>query len=198
MCAAFVYIWIQYFVQIDLTSSSVSNTFVNSTFINSTISGLSNQTSVSTHISFAAVPTIINGIATATSIIIGFSGTVVGIVARELLKDEKEERMKQYLIGTVLGTFPLIIFLFFMAYFFLLNGYVMVKTALQFTFIGFLFALYVLLGIFVFIALIIEQHKSKVKSQHALSSEIETNSNGEKQENSNAKTDVAIKPSTSQ
>lgn len=116
---------------------------------NSTVLAISTQT----------VPTIINGVTTATSIIIGFSGALVGLVAREILKnDEKDRKMREYMIGTLLFLFPIILLIDFGAYFNLLIGGYGFMVAIQWVLSGFLLALLLLVGIFILIWLIIEEH----------------------------------------
>jgi hypothetical protein len=50
-------------------------------------------------ISLQNVPTIINGITASTSIIVGFSGAVIGIVIRELFQNDKKAR--EYFLGVL-------------------------------------------------------------------------------------------------
>jgi hypothetical protein len=115
------------------------------------------------------VPTIINGIATSTSIAMGFAVTFVGIIARELLTEDKNQGTKRYLIGTYLLVFPILIIQLLTSYIFLLIGGIFLKTALAFAFIGLIFAILWIMAIFVFLEPIIkekeEQPSNSEKSQ---------------------------------
>ncbi|MGD0070022.1 MAG: hypothetical protein ABSB71_00470 [Candidatus Bathyarchaeia archaeon] len=114
------------------------------------------------HISAQTVPTIINGIATVTSITIGFSVALVGIIAREILMGEKNQQIKRYLVGRTLFTFPLLLLLLAFAYIFMLIGGMFLKTALQFAFIGLEFAILIVTAIFVSMEPIIKEQDEKV------------------------------------
>jgi len=148
----FVMFWLPPNIHIDITSPPSNTTY---TVANSTDA---------LHISVQTVPTVINGITTATSIIFAFSGTLVGLVARELLKDnERDKRMREYLIGGILFLFPLILLLFFGAYLNLLIGGLGFIIALEYAFVGLLLALLVLVGLFITIWLINEEHRSRAR-----------------------------------
>ena len=111
-------------------------------------------------ISVQTVPTVINGVTTVTSIVVGFSATLVGIVAHEILgHDERDERVRKYMIGGILFLFPSILLLDFGAYLNLLVGGASgFMTAIIYVLDGFLLALLVLVGIFISIWLINEEH----------------------------------------
>ncbi len=82
-------IWVQFALnpQIDTTGAS-----------NGTITVFGNTWRIA--IPFQTVPTIINGITASTSIIIAFSGAFIGIMFREIFKDDKES--KTILLGVLL------------------------------------------------------------------------------------------------
>jgi hypothetical protein len=125
-----------------------------------------NETLPMFHIYAQSVTTIINGIATATSIALGFGVTFVGIIAREILTETKNQGTKRYLIGTYLLVFPILLIQLATAYIFLLIGGIFLKTALAFAFIGLIFAILSITAIFVFLEPIIkEQNEEDINPQ---------------------------------
>jgi len=74
-----IWIWVGLEINIDYT---------NGNSLNSTIA-LDNA---KTFIEARTVPTVINGIATVTSIIIGFSGTTIGLLIKDILQDISKEK----------------------------------------------------------------------------------------------------------
>ena len=111
------------------------------------------------HVSPQSVPTIINGISTVTSIALGFSVAFIGIIARELLTEDKYQPIKQYLIGKYLFVFPLLLLQLVISYIFLLIG--SFQIALQFSFVGLVFAILWITAIFVLIEPIIKEQKRR-------------------------------------
>lgn len=88
-------------------------------------------------ISIQTVPTIINGISTATSLIIGFTGTAIGLMYKELFRNDK--KMKSALISLIFVIGSSSFFYFFLVYTFLINGLLVI--ALRTSMIGFLLTL---------------------------------------------------------
>jgi hypothetical protein len=117
------------------------------------------------HVYVQAVPTIINGIATATSIALGFAVTFVGIITRELLTEHKDDGLKRYLIGKYLFGLPFFLILLFSAYSFLLFGGVFIKTALAFAFIVLIFAILWIASIFVIINPFTDKQEEKTSNR---------------------------------
>jgi hypothetical protein len=100
--------------------------------------GVTNSTSLfgtQYQLSFDSVPTIINGIATSTSIIIGFTGAIIGIFY-QIFKDNLEMR-NILLTSAFLESIPLT--LLFIVYDILIMGYV--DSALRLALIAFAYAL---------------------------------------------------------
>jgi len=82
------------------------------------------------------VPTVINGITTSTSIIVGFTGTIIGIMVREIFKDDKKMRNALQYVSIFIGlTFAYL----FLVYYFVVGG--LLEMALRTALIGFLFTL---------------------------------------------------------
>lgn len=144
--AAVTWFLIYYSVQIDYTTTQT------------------NETTPMFHILAQNVPTIVNGIATVTSIALGFSVAFIGIIARELLNDDKYQLTKRYLIGNYLFVFPSLLLLLGSAYIFQLIGGVFIKSALEFAFISLIFAILWITAIFVLIEPIIKQQDAKSKN----------------------------------
>ena len=104
------------------------------------------------HLSLQTVPTVINGVTTATSIIIGFSGTLIGLLLHEMPKKKKQDKKaRMFLLVGVTFAFALIILQDFQAFVFLLMGGAGFLFALELVLSGLLTALLVLVGIFIFI-----------------------------------------------
>jgi uncharacterized membrane protein YqjE len=140
----FVAYWLPSRISIDTASTSSNATF---------------------QISVQSVPTVINGIATVTSIVVGFTAAVVGLVVREILgHGEKEEKLRRYMIGGLLFLFPSILLLDFWAYINLLMGeewrfVLAITTSLE----AFVLALLVLVSIFILVWLVNAEHERREK-----------------------------------
>lgn len=86
-------------------------------------------------LSFNSVPTIINGITASTSIIIGFTGAIIGIIF-QIFKDNIEMR-NILLISAFLESFPLLLLL--IVYIVLTQGFV--DSALRLSLVAFAYSL---------------------------------------------------------
>ena len=101
-----------------------------------------------------AIPTAINGIATLTGIIVGFSVAILGIVIRDFLKDSRGA--KEILIGSFGTPFILPMIFLFLAYYNLAIGQNLLTVAWGYAFDGFITSLFQLLFVFLFIAYVME------------------------------------------
>ena len=63
-----------------------------------------------------------------------------------MLKDDEDQKAKRYLIGTILGVFPITIFLILLTYIYLIMGENSFKWALIYAFVNMLFALLSMFG----------------------------------------------------
>lgn len=124
------------------------------------------------YLSVQTVPTVLNGITTATAIIIGFSGTIIGIVIHEFPKETKKDRKFRIFIMVL---FPLL-FIFvltldFWGYVWLLEGGTLFVSAITNMISGFLLAMLILIGLFIFIGFKFdeqeEESSDKTKQQPA-------------------------------
>jgi hypothetical protein len=94
------------------------------------------------------VPTVINGITTSTSVIVGFTGTIIGLMVKEIFKNDKKMRRALIYVSFFVGiTFVYL----FLVYLFLVGG--LLEFALRTAVVGFLatllvFVLTVSLGIY--------------------------------------------------
>ena len=122
-------------------------------------------------ISAQLVPTIINGIATSTNIMIAFGGALGGILIGYLLKDEVWER--EFVITVLLAfLFPLL-FEFF-AYIFLAIGQGAFAMAIKFAFTSFIYSIFFLTCLFVFATYRMYERRVKAESERAKSNESKT------------------------
>jgi hypothetical protein len=113
-------------------------------------------------LSVQTVPTVVNGITTVTSIIVGFSGALTGIILRGRPKEAKQDnRARRFLMVGVPVSIGIIILLDFFAYAYLLMGGVWFQTALLSVLSGLLWALFVLIGIFIYIGFRLNEEKSE-------------------------------------
>jgi hypothetical protein len=127
-------------------------------------SGNQTESAATYQIAIQTIPAIVNGLVTATGIIVGFSGTIVGIVFREFA--ERNDKLRRILFDSVLFIFPLILLFDFFAYYFLLTGNSRdaFVTALVIVLNGFLAALLLLIGIFNIISLLFEEHRKRLNA----------------------------------
>ena len=68
-------------------------------YSNNNLNGTTALYNAQTLIEARTVPTVINGIATVTSIIIGFSGTTIGLLIKSFLQKVSKEREAYYLLS---------------------------------------------------------------------------------------------------
>jgi hypothetical protein len=104
-----------------------------------------NTTDRVTPIAAQTVPTVINGIITSASVVIGFSGSVIGILFRDFFKEDRKART----------FFILVIFLFAFAFLYPWGAYIWLTTgffefALKWAILEFLISLYLFIMIMVF------------------------------------------------
>jgi hypothetical protein len=102
-----------------------------------------------TQINAQSVPTIINGVTTSTSIIIAFSGTVIGIMIRDFLQDNKAAKYSLLIFFGI----PLVTsatFLFSTYYQLTFAGIDSLKTAWKYSLSGLVSAFFVLFFVFLF------------------------------------------------
>jgi hypothetical protein len=95
------------------------------------------------------VPTIINGITTSTSIIIGFSATIIGIMMRDFFQENR--KAKFIMITYIAASFIYVTALLPFAYFWMTIDLV---TAWKFALIGLFAALFVMLFVFLFFLIV--------------------------------------------
>ncbi len=127
----------------------------NGNAVNSTVA----ENNAKSMIQAQTVPTIVNGIATSTSIIIGFSATLIGLFFREVVQEDKKAK-EVLIIFCLLFVFSFV-FLFF-AYFNLANGgQNLLENAWRNALFGLIISLFLLLFVFLFFAYTYEQNKAK-------------------------------------
>src|SRR5208337_350620 len=92
--------YVGFHFQIDTSSVSLNNTEIVGSLPSNTSVVISNGNVVFAKIALQNVPTVINGINAASSIIVGFSGAIIGIMVREFFKNDN--RAKRVFLGIVL------------------------------------------------------------------------------------------------
>lgn len=86
-------------VAVAFIALGVVNVFLLPSFTHINTNGNATESAAIYEISIQTVPSIVNGLTTATGIIVGFSATVLGIVARDILKDnDKDQKIRNFLI----------------------------------------------------------------------------------------------------
>jgi uncharacterized membrane protein len=107
------------------------------------------ENNAKTMIEAQTVPTIINGVAATTSIIIGFSAALIGIVFRELFSNDKIARD---LLIAFLTLFIISIFSLFNSYYSLtVTGQFNLENALRSSMLALTFSIFLLLFVFLFV-----------------------------------------------
>jgi len=103
-----------------------------------------NATGVPTKIAAQTVPTLVNGIIAATSVIIGFTGTIIGILIRDFMKDTKARTFLILITGLfgVSFTYPWASFIFLAIGLF--------EFAVKWALVGFLLSLFLFMVIILF------------------------------------------------
>lgn len=110
-----------------------------------------NRTS-SLYLSVQTVPTLLNGVTTATSIVAGFTGTIIGVVYRKLSKETRKDRVFRGFIITVIPIlFALVLIFDFFGYIYLLQGGVWFLTAIDLILSAFILALLIFVSFFILI-----------------------------------------------
>jgi cell division protein FtsL len=106
-----------------------------------------NSTIAADEISARSVPSIINGITTATGIIIAFSIAISALLIGYLFKDNDRERN---VIIVILSVFPIPMIFQFFAYITLAGGQGLFGIALRLDLVSFLYSIFALMCIFIF------------------------------------------------
>ena len=96
-------------------------------------------------ISPETIPILINGITSSTSVIIGFSGTIIGIMLREIDKSDRKTRVFYMLIIALLAL-PLT--MLWSTYVFLAMNWL--ETAIRYSLSGLILALYIFIAIIIY------------------------------------------------
>lgn len=125
----FVTFWVQLLLnpQIDTTGAANASAIIIHSWLGDTISA---------KIAIQTVPSIINGITASTSIIIAFSGAVIGIMFRDVFKNDRKART---FLLVVIFYFALPLMYQFVVYTFLIMGFL--DWALRWALDGFLLSM---------------------------------------------------------
>ncbi len=111
------------------------------------------------------VPTIVNGITASTSLVLGFSGLIIGLLLREVFS--KDENARSFLIS-IAFFFAIPIIYLFSVYFWLVLGDF--NSALKTAFAGLVVASFAFIVILLFTGYRIELYEKKKKQQTSLDS----------------------------
>jgi putative exporter of polyketide antibiotics len=128
--------------------------YTNGNAVNSTIA----ENNARTMIQAQSVPTVINGIIASTSIIITFSGVIIGLIYREVLQNDN--KLKELLIAFT------VLFIFSFGYMFYAynslatGGQDFLSNSWRSAWLGFTYSLFLLMFIFLFIAFSMKAKKS--------------------------------------
>jgi hypothetical protein len=153
-------------IKIDYTNGNIDN---------STIALENAQTMIEAQ----TVPTVINGIATATSIIIGFGGAIIGLFIRDFFQDTKT---KEILIAFFALPFTVSIVLLNWAYNYLaMGGQGFLDIARRNALDAFVTALFLLLFLFLFFAYVGE-NKESIKKEDTEKKKDSSTTNNESME----------------
>jgi hypothetical protein len=137
------------------------------------VNGTVSENNARTAIQAQSVPTIVNGIVTSTSIIVAFSGALIGLFFREVFNDDKRGKEVLIIFATLFAV-PFV-FLFFAYYSIAIGGQFMGVTFLENAWRYALFslstALFLILFILLFVAYAIENpnkiHLDNSKPEHS-------------------------------
>ena len=122
--------------QIDVSSVPSNNTVIIGNAPSNTTVTIVDGNVVFAKIALQSIPTVINGITSSTSIIVAFSGAVIGFMIRELFQSDKKARIAFF---GVLLIFTYIFMYLFWVYTFLATG--LIDLALRWSLDGLLLSL---------------------------------------------------------
>ena len=123
------------------------------------------NTTALNEITAQSVPPMINGIATSTSIIIGFSATVCGIIIGSFARNNR--KVFGFLIGA-LSSLTLPLLLLFWSFRLLAIGEFSFGMALKSTWNAFLYSFFILICIFTFAIFLANERNPKLKKEKTL------------------------------
>ncbi len=116
------------------------------------------------YLSVQTVPTVINGITTATAIMVGFTGSIIGIVIHEFPKETRQDRKFRIFIMVLLPLlFVFVLILDFWGYVWLLEGGALFASAITSILTGFLLAMLILIGLFIFVGYRLDDDERKIQ-----------------------------------